>query len=127
MVCWGTVRTRCNSDRCVTKGRTDRFIGRSRWRHPRHAQGSIPVTRSAYAVLAIIIVARTAAAQARPASSSAEARHADSLYDRRDFPAAARAYRIALAGSPNDGRSWYRLGTSLAATNDNTGAAEAFE
>jgi tetratricopeptide (TPR) repeat protein len=66
-------------------------------------------------------------AQVRQAGASPAVRSADSLYERRDYPAAARAYRAALTGSPNDGRSWYRLGVSLAAGNDNAAAADAFE
>jgi tetratricopeptide (TPR) repeat protein len=85
------------------------------------------MSRLPYAVLALLVFAGRSGAQARQAASSPDARHADSLYDRHDFPAAARAYRAALTASPNDGRSWYRLGASLAATNDNAGAAEAFE
>jgi tetratricopeptide (TPR) repeat protein len=72
------------------------------------------------------IFSAPAVAQSRT-QQSPEARHADSLYDRRDFDAAARAYRVVLASSPNDGRSWYRLGASLAAAKDNAAAAEAFE
>jgi tetratricopeptide (TPR) repeat protein len=85
------------------------------------------MTRQHLCLLALALLATSASGQSRPASLSAEARHADSLYDRRDYAAAARAYRAALTGSPNDGRSWYRLGASLASVNDNAAAAEAFE
>ena len=73
-----------------------------------------------------VVFAATAHAQA-PSATTPEKRRADSLYDRQDYAAAARAYRVVLASSPNDGRSWYRLGASLAAANDNAAAAEAFE
>ncbi len=85
------------------------------------------MTRQHLCLLPLALLATSASGQSRPVSLSAEARHADSLYDRRDYAAAARAYRAALTGSPNDGRSWYRLGASLASVNDNAAAAEAFE
>lgn len=59
--------------------------------------------------------------------ASPELARADSLYARRDFAGAARAYRVALAAAPNEGRAWYRLGVSLSSVNDNAGAADAFE
>lgn len=85
------------------------------------------MTRFLFAVSGLAaIFSAPAVAQSRT-QQSPEARHADSLYDRRDFDAAARAYRVVLASSPNDGRSWYRLGASLAAAKDNAAAADAFE
>jgi len=66
-------------------------------------------------------------AQSRPATPSPELLRADSLYARQDFTGSAKAYRAALAGTPNDGRAWYRLGISLSNVHDNAGAAEAFE
>ena len=86
-------------------------------------------TRLTIARLATLLLAVPALvhAQSRAATPSPELARADSLYARQDFAGAARAYSAALAAAPNDGRSWYRLGASLAATNDNAGAAEAFE
>lgn len=81
-------------------------------------------------VLALVVLAplvRGVNGQARPAAASTEARLADSLYQRHDWSGAASAYRAIVAREPNDGRSWYRLGASLAAINDNAAAAEAFE
>ena len=85
------------------------------------------MTRLVPLVLVFATFAAPAAGQSRPATPSPAARHADSLYDRQDYGAAAQAYRVILAGAPNDGRSWYRLGASLASVKDNAGAAEAFE
>ena len=79
------------------------------------------------AVFLSALVASTLVAQARPVAQSSQAKRADSLFDRHDYAAAADAYRVTLASSPNDGRSWYRLGASLASLEDNAGAAEAFE
>ena len=84
------------------------------------------MTRLVPLVLVFATFAAPAAGQSRPATPSPAA-HADSLYDRQDYGAAAQAYRVILAGAPNDGRSWYRLGASLASVKDNAGAAEAFE
>jgi tetratricopeptide (TPR) repeat protein len=81
--------------------------------------------RRSLALLALLLVASPAAGQ--PAVANPEAHRADSLYAKHEFAAAARAYRVVLAGAPNDGRSWYRLGASLAAAKDNAAAAEAFE
>ncbi|HKN68205.1 MAG TPA: tetratricopeptide repeat protein, partial [Gemmatimonadaceae bacterium] len=66
-------------------------------------------------------------AQSRAATPSPALMRADSLYARQDFTGSANAYRAALAGAPNDGRAWYRLGISLSNLHDNAGAAEAFE
>lgn len=77
--------------------------------------------------LGTLVGAQVASAQTKGGVQSVDARRADSLYERHDYANAARAYRVVLAGSPNDGRSWYRLGTSLAAENDPRAAAEAFE
>ena len=78
---------------------------------------------------AVLLIATPAVArgQSRPATPSPELAHADSLYARQDFSAAAKAYRTALAATPNEGRAWYRLGVSLSNVHDNAGAAEAFE
>ena len=78
---------------------------------------------------AVLITATTMAvrAQSRPATPSPELARADSLFSRRDYAGAARAYRAALTVSPNEGRAWYRLGMSLSSVNDNAGAADAFE
>ncbi|HEY7235959.1 MAG TPA: hypothetical protein VH539_17510 [Gemmatimonadaceae bacterium] len=72
-------------------------------------------------------LAAAASGQSKPTALSPAQRRADSLYDRQEYTSAAQAYRVVLAGAPNDGRSWYRLGASLAGVNDNAGAAEAFE
>lgn len=77
--------------------------------------------------LATIVLAMPAGAQLRMGATSPEAQHADSLYQRQDYAAAVGAYRAALVTTPNDGRSWYRLGVSLASTRDDVAAAEAFE
>jgi tetratricopeptide (TPR) repeat protein len=96
----------------------------SRFRHL-YAHYGMLKTGHALVLLALIAV-HSADAQAK-AAVPADIRHADSLYDRHDYPNAARAYRVVLAAAPNDGRSWYRLGASLAAENDPRSAAEAFE
>ena len=75
----------------------------------------------------LLVTPRLVQAQSRPAVPSPELMRADSLYARRDFTGSAKAYRAALAGTPNDGRAWYRLGVSLSNVHDNAGAAEAFE
>ena len=81
----------------------------------------------------VLIVVACAGAHAAGAQAKAgvqfstDVRHADSLYDRHEYANAARAYRAVLAGAPRDGRSWYRLGASLAAENDSRAAADAFE
>jgi tetratricopeptide (TPR) repeat protein len=82
---------------------------------------------AAIALAALAALPEASHAQARPATPSPEVRHADSLYTARDYTSAVRAYRAALTAAPNDGRSWYRLGASLASINDNAGAADAFE
>jgi hypothetical protein len=63
-------------------------------------------------VIAALVDTHAVAAQARAGAVSAEVRHADSLYDRHDYAGAARGYRVVLAATPNDGRSWYRLGVA---------------
>ena len=83
--------------------------------------------RLASVLFALVLLGPSAAAQARPAGPSPEARAADSLYQLQDYAGAARAYRAMVAVQPNDGRSWYRLGASLAALKDNAAAADAFE
>lgn len=85
------------------------------------------MARLSHALLMLVLSAGAAGAQVRPMAASPESRRADSLYGRREYSGAAAAYRVALAGMPNDGRSWYRLGASLAAMNDNAAAADAFE
>ena len=83
--------------------------------------------RLASVLFALVLLGPSADAQARPAGPSPEARAADSLYQLQDYAGAARAYRAMVAVQPNDWRSWYRLGASLAALKDNAAAADAFE
>jgi tetratricopeptide (TPR) repeat protein len=85
------------------------------------------MTRLSVVSILSATLAASAAGQARPPVQSPEAKRADSLFASREYAAAARAYRVVLAGAPNDGRSWYRLGASLASVNDNAAAADAFE
>jgi tetratricopeptide (TPR) repeat protein len=94
----------------------------------RHSPLDMP-TRVTIASLAALLVAAPALAraQSRPPTPSPELARADSLYARKDFTGAAKAYRAVLTATPNDGRAWYRLGYSLSTANDNAGAAEAFE
>ena len=56
------------------------------------------MTRLVPLVLVFATFAAPAAGQSRPATPSPAARHADSLYDRQDYGAAAQAYRVILAG-----------------------------
>jgi tetratricopeptide (TPR) repeat protein len=60
-------------------------------------------------------------------AASATVQRADSLFQRKEYAAAAKVYESIVAGMPNDGRSWNRLGQARAATKDYAGAAEAFE
>lgn len=85
------------------------------------------MTRTIVSLLAPALLALAARGQSPPATQSPEVRRADSLFNQRDYAAAASAYRAAVGAKPNDGRSWYRLGVSLANTHDDAGAADAFE
>jgi tetratricopeptide (TPR) repeat protein len=85
------------------------------------------MTRPSVVLLLSATLVASAAGQTRSPAQRPEVKHADSLYASREYAAAAQAYRVVLAGSPNDGRSWYRLGASLAGLRENAAAAEAFE
>jgi tetratricopeptide (TPR) repeat protein len=81
--------------------------------------------RLSRSLAALVLVASRAAGQSQQAATSRES--ADSLFVRQDYTGAVRAYRALVATSPNDGRSWYRLGVSLASLHDDASAADAFE
>lgn len=85
------------------------------------------MTRLVWLLLLAVVVAPRGSAQARTENAVAALHRADSLYERQEFGAAAEAYRAVLVDTPNDGRAWYRLGSSLANLDDPRGAAEAYE
>ena len=79
-------------------------------------------------VLTIAIASPAAAQSAAPANAvSATVQRADSLFQRKEYAAAAKVYEAIVAGMPKDGRNWNRLGQSRAAMKEYSRAAEAFE
>jgi tetratricopeptide (TPR) repeat protein len=85
------------------------------------------MTRFTRPFLLAVLVSTPAFSQAPMVQAAMDRQRADSLYERHDYAAAARDYRTVVAAAPNDGRSWYRLGASLAALNVPAEAGDAFE
>jgi tetratricopeptide (TPR) repeat protein len=77
-------------------------------------------------VAVAMLASSAAAAQTTQAGRSGASAGADSLYARKDFAGAAKAYDAIVRTSPKDGRSWMRLGASLYSINDFTRAADAY-
>ena len=125
--CRGTVWDACESGEGVTTRPTGGLIGKTFVHGTLTANPELPMMRLAVVVFLSAAFVASAGGQTRAPAQRPEVRHADSLYASREFAAAAQAYRVVLAGSPNDGRSWYRLGASLAGLRDYAAAAEAFE
>ena len=78
-------------------------------------------------VVAASLASAALQAQATQAGKSNVSAAADSLFARKDYASAVKAYDALVRTSPKDGRSWLRLGTSLYNVNEFTRAADAFE
>lgn len=73
--------------------------------------------------LLICVVEMPAPAQSAPPS----AQEANALFEAKKWPEAAQAYEAITKAEPNNGRAWFRLGTSLYSLGKYEQAASAFE
>jgi tetratricopeptide (TPR) repeat protein len=83
---------------------------------------------AAFLVVAWFAVpAPVAAGAASPAPAGAALEKADSLYQKKDWAPAAKAYEAVVREDPGNGRAWYRLGVCRQSLGDYSGAVKAYE